>query len=1709
MNPEHQGQRRLGRTSFSRNFTSCALWASPALIAAALLAYAALPGVAQSQISGRVISAPQLPVSHADEKPRLPKAPAQVAMPAPPPMRIVPGLEEPLVATGAVSTQESKELDGALKVFHDTVAKAGPYSDYDDYAKPLLAFIAAHPKSNWNSALQLNLGLGYYHAGYFTRAFASFEKSWQLGRNATTPQARLMVDRAVGELAKMHARVGHDKELTAVLKDIGKRPIGGPATELIQGAREGLWTFHHNPGEAYLCGPKALKNVLITLKARPEQIKVAEDARSGAHGFSLTQVAALADKAKLKYTLVYRKPGEPIPVPSIINWKVHHYAAIVSAHGGKYQVLDPTFAGSGGEVLTAKAIDQESSGYFLVPAQGAQVKAHWRNVAARGAEAGAIYGMGYTNFSPNAVGCGDTTTNISNPTQTQTMAEASTGNGMCVAAAHTMVVSLNLNDTPVGYVPQKGSPVQTTLTYNQRDSAQPATFAFSNAGPKWSFSWMSYIQDDPANPGASLSRISPGGGSYDFGSADYYSSGVLAGRTINGEIQDLSEVWRAPVTGAVTSYEHRYVDGGKEVFTLSDGSLTFPRKMFMTSMVDPQGNTTTLNYDSTFRLTSVVDAMGRSTTFTYGLSTNPLLITQITDPFGRTSQLSYDSSGRLASITDPVGITSSFTYSGAEPTFITNLTTPYGTSTYSDTVNPNDPVETNTRSLTLTDPLGFTDFLYFYQGSTSVAASDPGPFPTGILTDNGLLNLRNTYYWDKHAFVSGVTMSGGVVQSEDFTKPVIYHWLHGDTLTITGRSIGNIKKPLERRIWYRYAGQTVGYTQGVLSAPGTTARVLDDGTSQEYGVGYNTSGAVVGQVTSTQDPKGRYTQYNYAGNLVDLLSVQRNDRSPTILCGTCWWNLAVLTYNSIHEPLTYTDAAGKVWTFTYNTAGQRTSIKDPNGKITTFNYDTAGRLSNVVNANSLTQVSYTYDSADRILTRTDSEGLTLAYTYDNLDRVTSVTYPDGTTELYDYTFQSGPNVGTASLELRKTTDRLGRVTTRNYDADRRLISVTEPTSGAGTRTTSYDYYENGVLKDITDANGNVTHWDVDIESRPTAKTYAFGTSSAQAETYTYEASTSRIKSITDANGQTKTFAYDPDDRVKGITYTGALNPTPNVTYTWDALLEHMDSMTDGLGTTNFTYVPVGTAGALKPASIDGPFANDVIGLTYDALGRPATRTITGGNETFGYDFINRMTSHGTPLGTFALGYLGQTDQRASQSVTNGAVTVSTGWGYDTNTNDRRLISIANSGITRSFTLGYGSGPVNVYDIMGIVDTAATGHPFATQSHSYGYDNIDRLLSATSTTPGNYSYGYDNLDNATSVTDPGFGSISPTFNVLNQLTAFNLNTYTYDNNGNTTSDGLTKTYKWDAENRLVEVDYTGTSNKSSFAYDGFGRRTVDAETIGGVTTTTRYLWCGSRICQTRDGSDVVQTRVLDEGELNVISGQKAVYMPDQLGSARDVLDGTTGNLISSIDYSPYGNPIATNGTFVPLYQYARLMHHQQSGLNLGTFRAQDGITGRFINLDPIRESGGNNLYAYVNGTPIGLTDVEGLCAADPDKCKKLLDEMQNDVDAIRGSKASDPKGLAQRFRQLPNMPQSQLPNHIGEFERRRKNLQKKIQNYIDEGCGDPPAYIKGWADQKVPASLTGGNNSPITINPPSPTTVGIGTIIVIITETIGPWLAPAR
>jgi RHS repeat-associated protein len=1505
----------------------------------------------------------------------VPGASRQPELSPPPAMRYVPGMDEPLVATGPVTDQENGDLDAALLAFHDAPAQAGPASDYDDYATPLLRYIDAHPTSNWNASLYLDIGLGYYKSGYYSRTFSYFEKSWQLGRNATSIEAKRMADRAMGELAEMHARLGHADELRSFFSEIGDRPISGSAAFMMEGAHEGLASFEQRPEISYLCGPAALRNILLWLKASPAQVKTADDARSGPHGFSLTQLAALADKAGLQYSLIYRKPGQPVPVPSIINWKVHHYAAILEAEENRYRLLDPTF-GAAGSVVTSKAADEEGSGYFLVPAQvlAAHADSGWRVVAANSPEANSVYGMGNT-FSafPGCVTCGDMTTPPAGGGQQLTPPQ------MTIASARMAKASLTLSDTPIGYRPQKGLPSLVSLTYNARDGDQPSNFTFSNLSPLWAHNWQSYISDDPNVPGNNVVRVVGGGGGYDYNVLAQLSQSIYNSTTgaFVAETYDNAQLVRYPATGPATKYVRYLPNGSQETYGLSNGAASAPRIMFLTAVTDPAGNQTTINYDTTFRITSIIDAMGRKTTFSYGLAGYPLLITKITDPFGRFSTLTYDTHERLSSITDPIGITSSFTYGNSgETNFITALNTPYGQSKFSDTLNPSISrtccVEL---SIAMTDPIGNVEYVHVYQNQSVSGTGPEAVVPAGMENDNPYLMWRNTYYWNAHEAANGgvTTDANGNPIAENFADPDIYHWFHQCcTINYLSFQLASHKRPLEKyREWYNTNPiYNTGYYSGTLNYPTFTGRVLDDGSTQLSSKTYNSFGL---PLTST-DPVGRTTRFSYAANNIDILNVQQLAAPSTYQSIATFAN-----YNNAHEPQSYTGPDGQSWNYVYNAAGQPTSFTDPDGNTTTYKYDALGRLTSVVNANNVTALTLTYDSADRVETRTDSEGYTLTYAYDNLDRVTTITYPDGSTDGYDYTFQSGSNQGKPSLDLRRYTDRLGRVTTYEYDADRRLTSVTEP-EAEGSHVTSYAYYEDGTLKDLTDANGNVTHWAVDLQSRPTSKTYAYGTREVQTETYAYETTNSRLHSVTDALGQVKTFTYAHDNRITNITYTNAVNPTPNVALAWDSLFPRLASMTDGTGTTTYAYRPVGALGGLKLASIQGPFSNDTIGFAYDALGRMSQRNIPGGNESFSYDAINRLITHAGPLGSFVYQYLGQTGQTTSRSVKNGNVVVSTDWTYDTNKNDRRLIHIGNSGVTRSYALSYADpnsqSEVNPYDITGIEDIAAPGHPFATQNHTYGYDDLDRLTYAAASTTGESTYQYDAVDNVTAV-DNNAGTTNASYNDFNEIVNWGASSYTYDANGNSLGDG-TRTYKWDAENRLIEIDYVGSNAKSTFAYDGFGHRTVDTELDSkGETTVSRYVWCGEGICQTRNASDSVVRRDFDEGEFNVASSQRLAYMADQLGTVRDVMDANSGARVGSYDFTPYGTAARTSVIDGTDYEFAGLFAHKNSGLGLASYRAMDQQTGRWLNRDMVRENGGPNLYSYTDAQPIESTDKFGL------------------------------------------------------------------------------------------------------------------------------------
>ncbi|MEQ1742928.1 MAG: RHS repeat-associated core domain-containing protein [Candidatus Nitrotoga sp.] len=1410
--------------------------------------------------------------------------------------------EEPLIATSATTHEEDIALLAAIELYQHR-------SSDDDY-HALTDFLIAHPESGWEAALLTNLGLSYYHAGRFSMAIDAWEKAWKSGKAVSETRGKALIDRALGELMRMHARIGHADRLEELFAEMGSRAVTGSATEAVAGAREGLWMMRHEPGISYLCGPMALKNLLLSQGASSKQVEFLSAYRSGIHGVSLSEVGRLAEQAKLSYTLIQRDRNEPIPVPSVVHWKVSHYAAIIGESQGRYHIRDPIF----GEDLwvTRDAIDTEASGYFLVPTK--QLQSGWREIQL--AEADSLHGMGYT---------GSTTPANTTPQDDKTK-PGDCNNGMCGYNFTEMVVSLNLNDTPVGYKPPKGPSVFTSLTYNQREASQPANFGFFNVSQKWSLNWLSYIQDSPTVAGAGVSRLVAGGGSVSYSG---YNSGT---GQFTPETRDQSVLVRTSANPI--RYERRLPNGSVEVYAQSNGATIAPRRVFLSQLIDPAGNAVTLNYDVQLRLTSITDAIGQVTTFLYELNTQPLLLTKITDPFGRSASITYDANGRLNTITDVIGLTSSFHYNAAS--LIDSLTTPYGTSTFAFG-------ESGTyRWLEATDPLGNKERLEYLQGASGIPFSDPAAMiPQGIIAPfNAYLNGRNTYYWDKHAYKLG---------AGNYTKARIKHWTHLATNTnFTTNPVESIKYPLENRIWFNYPGQPTGglgtAVSGTMDKPNRIGRVLDDGTTQLTQISYNSLGNPVHVI----DPLGRDTQIDYAANQIDVIRVSQKTAVSS------YSTVAEYTYNSHHLPLTYKNAAGQTTIYSYNDAGQITQAKDALNQTSDYEYDTLGYLTKITNANGQTAVSLTYDSFGRVATRTDSEGHVLTYSYDNFDRITQTTYPDGTTQTASWD----------KLDLAAVTDRQGRQSQYVHDAVRNLVTTIDPLN----REIHYGYYPNQTLKSLTDANGKITSWNRDLQSRVTAKIYDDGKQEAVA----YESTTSRVKSLIDSLGQRKNYTYAKDNRPTKLDYLNALNATPSVSLSYDTWFPRVVSMTDGTGITQYQYQALGLPGALQLKQVDGPYQNDAIGYQYDALGRITTRTIDSSSETFSYDALNRTVSHNNPLGSFVQSYLGETSQLTGLQLSNGLL--GTSWQYDDNFNDRRLLGIVNSGATRSYN--YVITPENI--INQIHETSPANSAWPAKVWDYGYDASDRLETVQASDGTQYDYYYDHGDNLTTITAPAI-TTNFTVNNLNQVAAANGQSYVYDANGNLVDDGV-RTYLWDAENRLLQIGYKAQPTRSTqFRYDGLGRRIAIISKNGTIATENRYLWCGDSLCQSRTATDVVTRRYYPEGEVRPQGNALLYYNRDHLGSVRDVLAVQNGSRVAAFDYDAYGKPTQTSGRLSTDFRYAGMFYLQEAGLYLTQYRVYDPNNGRWLSRDPIGERGGVNLYGYVGGSPINNVDQIGLGA----------------------------------------------------------------------------------------------------------------------------------
>jgi RHS repeat-associated protein len=501
-------------------------------------------------------------------------------------------------------------------------------------------------------------------------------------------------------------------------------------------------------------------------------------------------------------------------------------------------------------------------------------------------------------------------------------------------------------------------------------------------------------------------------------------------------------------------------------------------------------------------------------------------------------------------------------------------------------------------------------------------------------------------------------------------------------------------------------------------------------------------------------------------------------------------------------------------------------------------------------------------------------------------------------------------------------------------------------------------------------------------------------------TLTYTAN-GQVETITDARGNMTTYEYDGHDRLAKTRYPTKTSAQPPVSASGDPNVAGHDYEQLVYETT--------AGGARTSATVASVLnrAGETIAFSYDALGRLAFKDLPGSEPdvTYAYDLLDRMTGasqtgHALTFSYDALGRkLSETGPRGSMSWAwdlagrRTRFTFQDGFyvDYDYLVTGELSHVYETNGAGGHVTSGLGVLATYAYDDLGRRTAVARGNGTSTAyaytgprltsiAHDFAGTTDDLTLGLVWNPAGQIQQTTRSND-AYAWTRHGSGSTTSTPNGLNQITASGSATLTYDAKGNLTSDG-TSAYTYSSENRLL------TGPNTTFSYDPLGR-------LYGLTNTS---YAGYSSTFLHDGGEVageynaggtmpglalnrryVHSDRADEEigfyYLSPTSSTRYWYHQDERGSPVG-MSGDAGAAGTKNGYDEYGRMGATNWGRI---QYTGQIWLAVPDLYYYKNRMYDAKLGRFLQPDPIGYGDGMNIYGYVGGDPVNLTDPSGLCA----------------------------------------------------------------------------------------------------------------------------------
>jgi YD repeat-containing protein len=369
----------------------------------------------------------------------------------------------------------------------------------------------------------------------------------------------------------------------------------------------------------------------------------------------------------------------------------------------------------------------------------------------------------------------------------------------------------------------------------------------------------------------------------------------------------------------------------------------------------------------------------------------------------------------------------------------------------------------------------------------------------------------------------------------------------------------------------------------------------------------------------------------------------------------------------------------------------------------------------------------------------------------------------------------------------------------------------------------------------------------------TQKSYSDGT---PAVSYTYDTGASgypigRLTQVSNANAATNYTSYDGLGRATGSTQSQG-GQVYSFSYAYN-LAGSLTSETYPSG----RIIATGYDGANRASSVTGTFnqaqTNYLSNATYSPHGAPTGYTY-GNSSMPGFTYNNRLQPN-----------------QVYSTLSNGYFLYYLWLNWGDTTNNGNLLQLDEE-----------------------VSTAAAPYSsLTTYGQNYGYDAVNRLVSASDSGGWTRNFAYDQYGNGwvTGWTGIGLALMEPTsgtlYNTKNQI-----GSSPYDANGNMTALPPGMTFVYDAENRQTsESNSDGMS--ATYLYDGNGRR-VEKALASGQTTIYVYDAKGDLAAEYDKNPPAPMCRTC---YLNY----------DHLGSVRLVTD-QNASIIARHSYLPFGEEV---------------------------------------------------------------------------------------------------------------------------------------------------------------------------------------------------------